>query len=62
MPLEKPLIRSGDSLVVVVPRAWLKAHERKEGREVVAIDMSVNDAITIRPIFGGSDRSLGARI
>jgi len=47
MPLERKLIKIGNSRAVIIPPGWLRYYEQKSGEPVVSILMELNNVITI---------------
>jgi len=47
MPLERKLIKVGNSRAVIIPPGWLRYYEQKSGEPVVSILMELNNVITI---------------
>jgi hypothetical protein len=55
MPLERRLIKVGDSRAVILPADWLKYYESKLGRPIETLLMEINDTITIRVEENGEE-------
>jgi len=47
MPLERKLIKVGNSRAVVIPPGWLRYYEERSGEPILSILMELNNVITI---------------
>jgi len=59
MPLLQKVIKLGHSKVIVLPFAWLKDIEAKNGGEVTEVEVDVDGELRVRPIVkkkGGEGR------
>jgi len=57
MPLERKLIKVGNSRAVVIPPGWLRYYEKRSGEPIVSILMELNNVITIAIPMGKRKRN-----
>lgn len=51
MGQKRNLIIHGNSTVATIPKNWLDLIQEKEGKRVIALEMTVNENLLFKPIF-----------
>jgi len=62
MPIRRKICKIGNGFAVFLPKSWVDLLTEKHGRPIEAVEMEVDDVLTISPIVKENASELRPRL